>query len=298
MSTIFRDKVTIENPGVGVMGFNDMTFLPFWYAGTSVMAVDTLDGWDKTVSLNVISVPRGVGDGAYTAPKFPALARNLTIGGYVHTADRSAMEHVWDQIVADAFPADTDLILTRYETIPKYVTCRVASEMELTQYFPDQAVFRWEGTLLCSDPFKYDATNTLFDSGGISGLSIGGRTYPRVYPLTYTVVAGGEGNQAVISNIGTAKAYPLFTLYGPIPSGWHIDNVTTGASLAFDLDLGVGDVLVIDVKNKYATLNGFTVNGLVTGTWMQLVRGTNVLKLFADYNATAYFTVSAKSTWR
>jgi Siphovirus-type tail component, C-terminal domain len=297
MSTIFKDKVAVQVP-LGVLTFNDAAGLPYWYPGTRTMNVDLLEGWQKTVDLNVISVPRGVGDGNYTAPKFPALARNLTIGGYVEGPNRATLDAIWDQMMGDAFPPDVDIVLTRFEPVPKYVTCRVAGDFDITQYMPSEAAFRWEGTLLCSDPFKYDANSTLFDVAGIAGISSGGRTYPRVYPLTYTVVGGGEGNQAVVFNLGTAKAPVLIEIFGPVPIGWRIDNSTTGDSMSFDIDLSGSDVLSIDTRTKTALLNGSPVNGLLHGTWMQLARGNNILKLFADYNVFGSFHVTAKSTWR
>jgi hypothetical protein len=296
MSTIDGDKVTVNGP-LGTLTFNDAATIGFWFPGTRQMGCDLLDGW-RQVGLNVISVPRGVGDGNYTASKFPTLARNITIGGWAMAPDRGSMDYLFDQLVADCFPVDTDLTITRFEPIPKYVVCRVTDPPDIIQYFADECAFRWEATLICSDPFKYDALNVLSGSSGIAGISSGGRTYPRVYPLTYTVVGAGQGNQIVLFNLGSAKAYPYITINGPVPRGWRVDLTTTGESLAFDIDLGASDQMIIDTQNKTAYFNGFPINGLIQGDWFQLVRGSNTIKLFADWNATASFSVTARSTWR
>jgi tail protein len=296
LSTIQRDKITVQS-NAGTYSFNDAASLADW-PGAYTMAVDDLPGWRDTVDVNVISEPRGAGDGNYTATRFPAKSRMVIIAGYYLATNRAAVDSLFDLIVSHAFPEDTDIKLTRYEPTPKYVTCRVAGPVLDIEYSPVEGWQRWEATLLCSDPFKYDAVNTLSGSTGIAGLSIGGRTYPRVYPLVYSTTPGGTGNQITVNNIGTAKTYPVLTIVGPLASGWRAENSTTGGQLAFDVSLSTGDVLVIDNQAKYATLNGSPVNGLLIGDWWSLARGINVVKLFGDYNATATFSLTAKSRWR
>jgi hypothetical protein len=297
MSTILGDKVAIRNSS-GTWTFNDSSLLPTLWPGAIKMNVDLLPGWSDTVSLDVISVPRGVGDGNYTASRFPAQARVITIGGYIAAASRAALDSLWDDVVLNAFPQDEDLTLTRYEPQPKYVICRLSGSLAVTQYLGREGALRWEGTLLCSDPFKYDAAAVLSGTTGIAGLSTGGRTYPRVYPLQYITVGGGTGNSITLLNVGTARSYPVITITGPLTSGWRIENSTTGAELSFGVALSAGDVMVIDNQNKFATVNGSPVNGLLSGDWWYLVPGSNVVKLFADYNSTATFTVVATSRWR
>jgi hypothetical protein len=295
--TILGDKVTCVS-SAGSTSFNDPASVGANWPGALKVNIDDMPDWLRTVDLNVISTPRGVGDGAYTASRFPAKSRILTVSGYAVATTRAALDAAWDLIVAVAFPQDVDIRFTRFESVPKYVTARLSGPIEITQYHGKEAGLRFETTLLCSDPFKYDALNTLTGTSGVAGLSTGGRTYSRVYPLVYGTTAQGAGNQVILNNIGTAPTNPVFTINGPLASGWRLENSTTGMEEAFDIDLTTGDVLTIDNGAKSAMLNGNVINGLVSGDWWTLARGANVIKLFGDYNATASFTVSAVSRWR
>jgi hypothetical protein len=296
MPTILGDKVTIQSSS-GVWAFNDSGSIATW-PGALKMNIDVLDGWSETFPLDVISVPRGIGDGNYTAARFPARARNITVGGYITAPSRAVLDTNWDAIVLRAFPQDETLRIARYEPVPKYVTGKLAGPLAITQYLGREGALRWEGIVLCSDPYKYDATSTLSGTTGIAGLSTGGRTYPRTYPLKYVTVGSGSGNSISLTNIGTAKTYPVITITGPLNNGWRIENSTTGDTLSFDVSLSTGDVLVIDNLGKFATVNGSPINGLLSGDWWSLAPGPNVVKLFGDYNATATFTVVANSRWR
>lgn len=298
MTTIYGDKVT-STSSAGSVSFNNAASLGVDWPGAARVNVDELDGWTDTFDLNVISVPRGFGDGAYTANRFPAKSRLVTVSGYIIAGvNRLTLDGLFDRLALYAFPQDVDIKLTRFEPVPKYVIARLAGPIVQVQYQPDQGSLRFETQLLCSDPFKYDAVNTLSGSSGIAGVSTGGRTYKRVYPLVYGTVAQGSGNLVALFNVGTAPAAPVFTIHGPLNTGWRLENSTTGDEESFDITLSSGDTLVIDNGAKTAYLNGSLVNGLLSGDWWTLAQGANVIKLFGDYNATASFTVTAVSRWR
>ncbi len=297
MPTILGDKVTCVSPS-GSTSFNDLPTLAANWPGAIKVNIDDIPQWSDTVDLDVISTSRGFGDGAYTAKRFPAKSRVLSVAGYAVAANRALLDSIMDLVIANAFPQDVDIVLTRFEPVPKYVTGRLAGSVQVTQYHGKEGGLRFEATILCSDPFKYDASNTLSGTSGIAGLSTGGRTYPRVYPLVFGTTAQGAGNQVLLTNIGTAPALPIFTIHGPIASGWRLENSTTGAEQSFDIGLSLGDTLIIDNGAKSAMLNGSLINGLINGDWWTLARGPNIVKLFGDYNSTASFTVTAVSRWR
>lgn len=296
MGTIFGDKVTLSH-ALGSCAFNDAASLGAW-PGASRVRLDDLAGWGSTADLNVIKSSKGTGDGDYLATRFPAKSRLIMASGYVVVPGRAALDSVWDLLSIQAFPVDLDIVLTRYEPVPKYVTARVAGPIEQVQYFPAEGALRFEVPLICADPFKYDAVNTLSGSAGVAGVSTGGRVYPRTYPLTWNITAAGSGNSITLFNVGTAKSYPIINIHGPLPSGWRVENSTTGDEEAFAVDLLSSDILVIDNQQKSALFNGAPVSGLLAGTWWPLARGSNTIRLFGNYDAAAGFTVSAKSAWR
>jgi hypothetical protein len=295
VKSLFGDKVVLSSQA-GSATFNDAT-LPGWPAGAIHVGIDGLDGWRSTAKLRVGRAPRGVGDGAILSSRFPMVERTIIVEGWIHASSRLLVDQLFDQVVNNAFPADVDIILTVNEPVPKYVTCRLADSVEPTQYLPQG--LRWQTTLVCADPLKYDASNTISAGPvGVSGVATGGRTYPRLYPLVYNVTANGTGNQMVVFNAGTTKTYPVITIHGPIPSGWRVENSTTGEYAGFSTDIGISDTVVIDSQHKTATLNGSGIPGLIVGNWFGLVQGSNTLRLFGNYDPAANFSLTAKSAWR
>jgi hypothetical protein len=294
MSTILGDKLTLVHV-FGSVAFND-GIMSDW-PGAMKCHVDNLDGWQETVDKNVVRSQRGVGDGDYIGNRWAAKSRMLMMEGYIHAPSRLIVDQTFDSIVANAFPDDTDITLTRFEPIPKYVVCRLAGKVELVQYISEG--LRWRTTLLCADPFKYDALNTLSGTAGVAGVSSGGVTFPVTFPVVFSTAAQGEGNQIVIFNTGTARAEPIVTVHGPLTTGWRVESATTGEFSAFDISLGAADVLVMDHRMKTAELNGQLVSGLLTGKWWTLRPKSNTIRLYGDYNSAASFSIGAtKSTWR
>lgn len=298
MSTIFGDKLTfVHEFGTYTLNGPDLNDWP----GAIVLRSDLLDGWDDTVEPNVSRVQRGVGDGDYISKHWAKKSRMLISGGYAWALTRADLENLFDLLAVNAYPENADIVLTRHEPIPKFVTARVAGRIEQVQKIGragEGYSMRWSTTLLCPDPLKYDALDSLVGSSGVAGVSSGGRTYPRVYPLVYNMSAQGEGNQVIVYNRGTTKAPVQITIHGPLTTGWRVDNVTTGETSAFDLSLGVSDILVIDTQTKTALLNGSPVNGLIQGSWWQLNPRSNTIRLYGTYDPAANFALLGKSTWR
>lgn len=301
MSTIHGDKVVVSHE-YGGCTFNDPGALNTYWPGAMAVAIDEMAGWRSTTALTVIRTERGTGDGDYLAERFPKRSRMLTIDGYLTAPDRLTLDKMFDLVVANAFPNDTDITLTRHEPIPKYVTGRLAGEVEEMGYLIDPRgvdAMRWQTTLLCPDPLKYDALNDLSGSTGVAGLASGGRTYPRRYPLQYNVTASGEGNQVVLYNTGTTDSPVVARLHGPLPIGWRLELGNTGEQISFATALvGPQNELVIDTGNKTATLDGNSINGLLGGTWWRLKPKGNVVRLYGNYDPAAGFSITAKSAWR
>jgi hypothetical protein len=192
MPTILRDKVTVSHVW-GTHSFNDPTTLgASWPNALDVRIDDLGPGWLNSADLRVVSSPRGVGDGDYVANRFAFKSRMLNVEGYINASSRANLDALWDLMQVQAFPENVDITLTRYEPVPKFVVGRLAGELEVVQYFGNEGSLRFSTTILCADPFKYDAVNTITGGPvGVSGISTGGRTYPRVYPLVYNITAGG-----------------------------------------------------------------------------------------------------------
>jgi hypothetical protein len=288
MPTIFRDRVTL-----GALDFNYASGQP---ADAQVWGVDVMEGWKTSPDMTVYaSVLGGERDGEVSGDFAPLQARHLLVGGYVKAATRAQAEALHDIIVRDGVPRNRELLLVRYETVPKFL--RVKREGPIETDWPMEDGFRWQVTLRADDPFRYGLTE-VSGSAGTAGQSSGGRRYPRTYPLRYLTVTGGDNNLVVLVNDGTAPTWPVATLTGPLPAGgWRLSNETVGGELRYDVDLQTGDVLDIDFQNEVALLNGFPVSGAITGDFWRVVPGPNVIKLYADEALGAGFTITINPAW-
>lgn len=286
MPTIFRDKVTI-----GSLVFNDRE------AGGTRFNIDILDGWKGTPSLSVVSSQRGSADGAVFGRRFPAQGRQITVGGWFAGRTRDEAEDAWHELISK-MPANQDIILTRYEKVPKRVVARLSGSIDPVQDL--ETSFRFMFELISEDPYKYSQEPVL-GSSGISGDGRYTRKYPRTYALVYEADEEmGRLRSLDIYNDGTQATDPLITLYGPVQAGeWRILNETTGEFSSFLIDVGRGQNLVMDHKRQTAELNGYPVTVLMDGEWWQLAPGRNSLRLInTAYDPDAGMDVFARPAWR
>jgi hypothetical protein len=291
MPTIFRDKVTVAPAGGSTLTFNDLATQP---AGTVTWGLDVLDPWDSTSPMDVTFTPIGNVDGEVPGDFFELRGRMLTVGGYVEAVDRATAEALRDQIYL-AFQRNVDVTLTRYETIPKFVKGRFIGDWGMTWVGP--TAFRWGTKIKSGDPMKYGLAASS-GSAGVAGRSSGGRSYPRTYPLTYTTVTNNAADSVAIINNGTGNTQGIASIHGPLLRGaWHLSNDTTGKDLRVDIDVATTDTLLIDFKNQIVTLNGSLVVANTIGDFWVIKPGVNIIKLYADYDPAAGFTMTAYPAW-
>lgn len=289
MPSVFNDKVTVDD-----LVFNDLAEMPTGVVGRG-WGVDVLDGWNKTPDLEAPYTEIGLVDGEIPGEFFAAKGRFVNVGGWVHAFDRETADTLWDQIVL-GFRRNAELVITRYEPVPKFMRVRRIAPVE--QVFTGPAAFRWATTVKAGDPFKY-ALTPLVGSAGVAGQSSGGRTYPRTYPLTYATITSGESNSVVLTNAGQADSSRLIVaLNGPLnKGGWRLVNETTNETIKFDIGLLSTDVLEIDFHDEVAYLNGSPVTVTIIGDFFRLVPGVNVLKVYADFDPNAGFDATGYSAW-
>lgn len=287
--TLLGDKVT-----VGTTTFNEYATKP---ASSVVWEMDTLDGWEGTSEIDVISTPiGGEMDGEIAGGFFPARARHLTASGVVMGDSRINAEALRDLITRDAFPRNQNLTLTRFEGVPKQITVKVAGRREFVPVGP--LSFRWIVPLLAPDPFKYASSASSVGPIAPAGTPSGGVQFPVTFPFHFDTIETGAENVANVYNSGTVATYPTVVLTGPlVQGGWRLTNDTTGKSLAFDVGISSTDTMEIDFKNQVGRLNGSVITNTVIGDFWSVAPGVNAIKLYADYDASADFTVTIRSAW-
>lgn len=288
MPTIFRHKVQI-----GPVSFNDRSLFP---EGAQQWGVDIMEGWRSGPERKVVSVELGGDvDGEAAVGSFAMKARHLIVGGYILAATAERAEELHDILIREALPGGKEIVMVRHESTPKFL--RVRREGPIETEWPLENGFRWSTAIMAPDPLKY-ALNSVEGSGGVSGLSSGGRTYPRLYPLVYTTISGGSDHSVALFNAGTVSTPPMAVLTGPLVRGaWRLANETVGSYLQFDVSLLPGDILEIDFRNEIALLNGYPITATVVGDFWRVVPGANIIKLYADSIPGAGFTVSIQSAW-
>lgn len=288
MPTIFRHKVAI-----GTAVFNDGSVRPI---GAQEWGIDVLEGWKTSPELTVRSTELGgENDGEVLGSYFPLRGRHLIVGGYVLAATEEEAEELHDALLRDAVPRNKDILLTRYESVPKFLRVRREGAVETTWPLPNG--FRWSAALIAPDPLKYAVDQTI-GSGGVVGVGSGGRRYPRRYPLRYATAIASTDAGVVLTNEGTAPTSPVATLFGPLGRGvWWLVNETVNEELRFDVGLVAGDTLEIDFREEVALLNGFPVSATVTGDFWKVVPGPNRIKLYAEEAPGAGFSITIYSAW-
>lgn len=145
-----------------------------------------------------------------------------------------------------------------------------------------------------TDPRVYADDETVLTTGAAT--SGGGRTYNRVYPLTYA--AGGTGGSIAALNAGTFPTRPVLKITGPSTNP-KIENVEANASLTFNLTLAAGEFLVVDLAARTVLLGGTAsrYSSIVLGSaWWELPPGTSTIR-FSSADSQGTLELRYRSAW-
>jgi Phage tail protein len=132
------------------------------------------------------------------------------------------------------------------------------------------------------DPFCYGAAETISTVASKTGVL--GRTYPWTPPRSYPISDEIPGIVEAI-NDGTAPAWPIVRIWGPMTSGFTLENQTTGEifSLA-TTTIESGHSLVINMRERTVRyddnpqLSRFQLVNFTTSSWIRLVPGSNLIR--------------------
>lgn len=125
----------------------------------------------------------------------------------------------------------------------------------------------------------------------------GGRSYPLVYPKTYSLTVSG-GQSQFATNSGSYPSWMLLTFSGGAASSPRLYNLTTGAFCGFDVVMAAGDVLEVDMRLRTATLNGQNVRTKLTAgsEFFSLPPGETAELLLTAFSADPTFTCAITYT--
>lgn len=165
----------------------------------------------------------------------------------------------WEKLKMIFGQYDRQLLITKRIELPDEqllvlsATGELAGTMDLSPQGDAAGTFPVD--LIFADPYWYwpDETTDPVAPFWYSG----GRTYPRVYPLTYGTGGGSSG--LVLAQVsGTQRTSPLATLQGNFQGQIILQNTLLNKTLSLtpDIDLNVNDEVVVDFENRTVKWNG------------------------------------------
>jgi hypothetical protein len=254
------------------------------------------DGWANTAPVRRNNQDRDADDGAWDAPAYYSGLDIVLTGTAV--APNQLLQNAAKDTLRGLFPDMSGLAtLTVAEVhLTRYAFVRLGAQIKIADKGPTAFVFQLP--LYAPDPRRYSALLT----PGVNlpaGSGIGGRAYPRSYPLSYS---GGSAVGAVqATNAGNYKTPAVLAITGPV-IGPQVQHIQSGRQLRFNLTLGVSDVLTVDLASRAVLLNS-TANRRPTLTadsaWFLLGPGQNDLRFSGTPGGggTAHLTVTYRSAW-
>lgn len=234
-------------------------------------------------------VQRAGDHGAYATPAYYA-ARTLTLTVQA-TALSQALRDVARATMGAAVPVSELATLRIDEPIPKQMLVRRSGPMP--EAYPTLADVVFTVGLIAPDPRKY---STLLQTVTVAqGFPAAGLAPPLTPP--FTLPGGAPPMSAPLTNNGSFETRPVITISGPI-SGPAVVNQTTGQQVSFTaLVLAATDVLVVDLLNEKATLNGVFRTADLSSSWWVLQPGTATVQVTGTAGAGAQMTAAWRDAW-
>lgn len=165
------------------------------------------------------------------------------------------------------------------------------------------AHYRYQLILRAADPLAYSqSTQSVVASA--PAVAVSGMPLPVIFPIPFGLI--GTGGSVVATAGGTAPAWPLITITGPI-NGPVIRNDTQNKSVFFEgLNLGVGEQLVIDTNpaSRTAVVLGVSKMGAIRyadsifwGLTPGVAETLSFYGLGLGYNGSTQMTVAWRDTY-
>ena len=250
-----------------------------------LLGVDGLDGAPTDGQV----IQRAGDHGGYPTPQFYA-PRPITLRVHASAATQ-ALRDTARALMQQAVPVSDLATLVYNEPVPK--TLQVRRSGPLKETYPAGTLdVEFEIGLIAPDPRKYGASHTTTVTANSQMLGV---TYPVTYPLTYPAQAAPGG--AVVVNNGNFETRPMITVTGPI-TGPALYNQTSGQTVSFStLTMLSTDVLVLDMLNKVAYLDGAAIAPDLSSSWWVLPPGTSQVVLQGSGAAGATMTIATQDAW-
>lgn len=252
-----------------------------------------IDGLESLPDLAVQDDNRGFNDGMYTGRDF-LRGRTITMNILTFAGNGLSAQQNFQLLQAGLNVQTTGTTpmtfqLSQYDS-QMVINARVRGRRTTIDPEYTFGYIRSQYTFFAADPRYYSDPETVISLIPIQAL---GRTYDRVYDLTY----GGGSSGGSVLNTGNTTTYPVITITGPITNP-TISNNTTGQFVTVNTTLLASDSLIIDLYEKTITLNGSYARNLLNNNseWFGCAPGTTGIS-FAGSTYTIG-TTTATMTYR
>ena len=280
---------------VSSLNFYSFAFNGFVFGGSgSPYQITSVDGLEGLPSLRVQDADRGYQDGMFSGRDFLG-GRNITMQVLILSGNGNTAFQNFNLLQQNLQPQQTGTTPLQFQLSPasglQYINARVRSAKATVDPEYTYGFIKAQYDFFCPDPRYYDNDAQTATMTYTTPL---GRTYPRVYPLTF---GGGSNTQfATVANSGWTNTYPTISIYGPVTNP-VVGSLTANASLNFNYTMGASDVISIDLLNRTILLNGTPARNLLLGSslWFSAVPGTN--QFYFTGSGTTAGTTSASVQW-
>lgn len=260
------------------------------------ITTDGVEGWRSTPEAKVTLTERASGNGAHDIAPSEILysARTVTIH-WVALAEQH-----------DAVIASLNMLLSAAGQLVRLRVVDGTDDTYATGYVTVSGDAAWhEGrmvgtmTIVCPRPERLSWLSTDVQVYPVSstsgGLFYGGKALGLAYPLSYGADAGSPQSVALLRNRGSATAYPVITVTGPMPDGVLLVG-SDGRSVQWS-----GSVdhvpLILDCRTQTASMGGVDVSRLLTKRGFPLVPAGGSISVQLMTPGDGWATISVHDTY-
>jgi hypothetical protein len=236
------------------------TFGSFTFGAGTPFPVLEIDGLEGVPELRVQDDNRGYNDGSYSGRDFYN-GRTITFSVNIFAGNGLSASANYNLFQAAIQPQSTGTTALAFKLSPsdteKTIQARVRQVKTKVDPEYTYGYIKTQVVMFCPDPRYYDNTTTFATI--TPPTSVQGRTYDRVYPLSF---GGGNNNSTTINNTGTIYTSPIISIVGP-GSNPLISLAGSTNYVGVNYTMTALDTIVIDLNQKLVTLNGTAVRNLV-----------------------------------
>ena len=259
-----------------------------------------IEGWWSTPAAKVNVTARGQGDGGHDVSEddISYASRTVTLHWNANASSRDELLALTDSVRRLVHRQVRMRVVDGTED-----TCCSGGYMVLTQQPDYRSGSIADSTItivferperLSSTPQRYQLLPSI-ESDHV-GLSYGDSGKGLAYPLSYGKAAVDARNVCTLTNNGSSRAYPVFTVQGPWPNG--VQLTFPGLDMSLDYAQAVGNVpLVLDSRSRTASIGGLDVSRNLRQRGFPIVQPGGSLAVNLQSIGNGYVSVECHDTY-